>query len=142
MKRGPGRPKGTKVELKYRPEDYIDEIIGWIAAGRMLREYCRQPGKPCYRTVYNWLDANEVYATRFARARDDGHEVLAQECAELADTRPADQVEVQWRRLQIDTRLKLLAKWNPKKWGDRQAVDHAGGIEINVVTGVPRANKA
>jgi hypothetical protein len=23
------------------------------------------------------------------------------------------------RKLQIDTRLKLLAKWNPRKWGDR-----------------------
>ena len=27
------------------------------------------------------------------------------------------------RKLQIETRLKLLAKWNPKKWGDKQTID-------------------
>ena len=29
------------------------------------------------------------------------------------------------RKLQIDTRLKLLAKWNPRKWGDRTAIEHS-----------------
>lgn len=28
------------------------------------------------------------------------------------------------RKLQIETRLKLLAKWNPRKWGDRMALEH------------------
>lgn len=28
------------------------------------------------------------------------------------------------RKLQIETRLKLLAKFNPKRWGDYQRVDH------------------
>lgn len=28
------------------------------------------------------------------------------------------------RKLQIDTRLKLLAKFNPRRWGDYQRVDH------------------
>ena len=31
------------------------------------------------------------------------------------------------RKLQIETRLKLLAKWNPKKYGDR--VTMAGDAE-------------
>ena len=34
------------------------------------------------------------------------------------------------RKLRIDTRLKLLAKWNPKKWGDRMALDH--GVQDNL----------
>lgn len=29
---------------------------------------------------------------------------------------------IQHRKLQIDTRLKLLAKFNPKRWGDRQTL--------------------
>ena len=49
-----------------------------------------------------------------------------------------DQVEVTQRRLQVDTILKLLAKWNPKKYGDRQAVAHEGGVTLTVNTGVPR----
>ena len=30
---------------------------------------------------------------------------------------------VAWRRAQVDTRLKLLACWNPKKYGQKQQVD-------------------
>ena len=79
------------------------------------------------------------FDARIARAREDGHDVIADECKELADTKPADQVEVAWRRLQVETRLKLLAKWNPKKYGDRQQLEHGGGVILNVITGVPDA---
>ena len=30
------------------------------------------------------------------------------------------------RKLQIETRLKLLAKWNPSKWGDKVEQTHKG----------------
>jgi hypothetical protein len=31
----------------------------------------------------------------------------------------------------------LLAKWNPKKYGDKQTLNHEGGVQLNVVTGIP-----
>ena len=34
-----------------------------------------------------------------------------------------DTDHIQRAKLRIDTRLKLLAKWNPKKWGDKLDVD-------------------
>ena len=133
-KRKPGRPKGT---VQFRMEDYADEIIEWISAGKMLREYCRQPAKPSWDTVYNWAKANEEFNQRFARAREDGQDVMSEECAALADTPPEGPQDVAWRKLQIETRLKLLAKWNPRKYGDRQQVDHGGGMQITLLTGVP-----
>ncbi len=87
--------------------------------------------------IYDWIVWDENFALRIAQAREDGYDVHADECMRLADTKPADQVEVGWRRLQIDTRLKLLAKWNPRKYGDRVGVDHAGGVSLTVNTGVP-----
>jgi hypothetical protein len=42
--------------------------------------------------------------------------------------------------LQIDTRLRLLGKWDPSRYGDRQAVAHEGGVTLHVITGVPDAN--
>ena len=33
--------------------------------------------------------------------------------------------------------MKRLACWSPNKYGNRVALDHAGGVSINVVTGVP-----
>lgn len=35
---------------------------------------------------------------------------------------------LQHRKLQIETRLKLLSKWNPKKYGER--LEHAGHVTL------------
>ena len=112
-------------------------MVKWVSEGRPLREWCRQPGNAHWTTVYEWMDKDSEFSLRIARARDDGYDVIADECMRLADIEPIDQTHVGWRRLQIETRLKLLAKWNPKKYGDRVGVDHAGGVTLNVTTGVP-----
>lgn len=114
-----------------------DAIIEWISEGKPLREFCRQPNSPAWRTVYDWMDANSDFAARFARARDMGADAIAEEALEIANT-PLEGVRRETggkdgdknvyedmlghRKLQVETRLKLLAKWNPKKYGDK--IDH------------------
>ena len=134
MRRSVGRPQEPI------PADKAESLIAWISEGRPLREWCRQPGNPAWRTVYEWMDKDAEFDARIARAREDGYDVIADQCMALADDQPLDQVYVAWRRLQVETRLKLLAKWNPKKYGDRQAVAHEGGVTLNVITGVPHAD--
>jgi hypothetical protein len=124
-----------------------------IEQGETLRAICREEGKPCFRSVYNWLDAKHKdysaeFATRFACAREKGEDAIAQECLEIADNATNDWMElhseesanagyklngehVQRSKLRIDTRLKLLAKWNPKKWGEKLAL---GGDPENPLT--------
>jgi hypothetical protein len=125
-------------------------VIAWIEAGKPLAEYCRLPGKPALRTVYDWKEKDEAFAARFARARDIGYDIIAEDTAQLAESKPGVFIDaagneridpgfVQWQRLRVDTRLKLLAKWSPAKYGDRQSVEHSGGVSINVITGVPEA---
>lgn len=140
MSRKRGRPKGTGTVI-YRMQDFADEIIAWISAGQMLREYCRQDGKPGWVTIYKWVNGDKDFGERFARAREDGQDVMSEECAALADIPPEGPQDVAWRKLQIETRLKLLAKWNPKKYGDRQQLEHQGGVQINLITGVPDAEE-
>lgn len=128
-------PAGRPVEEI--PQGIADEAVAWLSEGKTLREFCRQEGKPHYSTVYDWMDKDSEFAQRIARAREIGHEVIHQECLSIADTtqsgvivtekpdgttetKSADMIE--HRKLRIDTRLKLLAKWNPKKYGDK--VDH------------------
>lgn len=123
----------------FNPDDYLPEIHAWIESGKTLRTYCRQDGKPSYGTVYDWFEADAVQTSLFARARDLGEAQISQECLEIADTtqvgeiittkpdgsqevKTADMIE--HRKLRIDTRLKLLAKWNPRKYGDKLA--HTG----------------
>lgn len=121
-------------------EEMADELVNWLANGQTLREFCRQEGKPAWRTVYAWLDANEAFHARFARARELGQEAIFEDTLRIADTPmvgvtknyKGDVIEVKeedmlgHRKLQIETRLKLLAKWNPKKYGEKVETTHRG----------------
>jgi hypothetical protein len=122
-----------------------DAIIEWIADGKPLREFCRQENSPSWSTVYNWLDASEEFAARFARAREIGADAIAQEALDIANT-PVEGVTREidkdgaekakyedmlgHRRLQVDTRLKLLAKWFPQKYGEKTEHTLRGGVVI------------
>lgn len=127
------------------PQDKADAIIAWISQGETLRQWCRENGVH-FSTVYLWLDKDQDFARRFARAREAGEEVIAQECIEIADDATNDWMEkvdkdgaltgwqlngehVQRSKLRIETRLKLLAKWNPKKYGEKVDVNHGGQAE-------------
>ena len=86
---------------------------------------------PNWRTVYDWQDADKDFFARIAHARELGEEAIAQQCLEIADERPertgfgnVDGGDVQHRKLRIETRLKLLAKWNPRKWGEKVDMNH------------------
>lgn len=117
-------------------EDVAEEICARIAEGEPLRQICREDGMPAWRTVYDWINANEDFAARIARARILGFDAIAEECLEIADTprtgiktkTGADGIEVTeedmlgHRKLQIETRLKLLAKWSPR-YSDRPVAD-------------------
>jgi hypothetical protein len=74
----------------------------------------------------------------FARARLEGFDQIALDALRIADTQ-VEGVEITiddmgkttekrsdmlgHRKLQVETRLKLLAKWDPKRYGDRVALD-------------------
>lgn len=131
MKRKPGRPPEPV------PAHHADSLVAWISDGKPLREWCRQPGHPVFQAVYAWMDKDDEFARRIARAREDGYDELAEKALRIAFDPCNDQVEVTQRRLQVDTILKLLAKWNPRKYGDRQQLDHSGGVNIVLKTNVP-----
>lgn len=139
--------KTRGVKTTYTKE-IADSICEQLSVGVPLREICRQEGYPAWRTVYDWLAKDDEFATRFAHARDVGHEALAQECLDIADNAENDWMlrenkdgfeswqlngeHVQRSKLRIETRLKLLAKWNPKKYGDK--VTHSGDAENPIIT--------
>lgn len=137
----------------YDPAHFLPEIHAWIESGKTLRAYCRQEGKPSYSTVYDWLEADaktaeKAESTRFAQARDVGEQQILQECLEIADTQEYGEIVtekgdgtvevkradmIEHRKLRIETRLKLLAKWNPKKYGDKLALEGEIGIRTVLV---------
>lgn len=153
-------PKKVGRPAEAVPSDLAEEIIEWVSQGQPLREYCRQEGKPPFRTVYNWLDKDKEFLARFAQARDAGEDVIAQECLEIADDGTNDWMEkldkdgqpigyvlngehVQRSKLRIETRLKLLAKWNPKKYGEKVGIEHSGSVALDssILEARKRVNK-
>jgi hypothetical protein len=122
------------------PQDKVDEIIEWISAGKTLREWCRIDGNPVFRTVYDWLEKDTEFHARFARAREIGQDVIAEEALAIIDTEAEmagstsekgesfhrDSAHVSWLKNRAEMRLKLLAKWNPKRYGDKVDVTSDG----------------
>jgi hypothetical protein len=121
-----------------------DQIIERIANGEPLRAICRDSNMPAWRTVYDWIAADKEFAALIAHAREIGADAIAEEALGIADT-PVEGVRVETgkdgrkeicedmlghRKLQVDTRLKLLAKWSPQKYGDRVALEHSGAIDL------------
>jgi hypothetical protein len=150
MSRGKG-----KIRSKAERQGILAALEAWIAEGKTLREFCRQEGNPSWQRIYAWLGEDSAFADRIARARELGEEAIAQECLAIADTPQMGEetktdedgyVETKrgdmlgHRKLQIETRLKLLAKWNPKKWGEKVGLEHSGpdGAKLEFIVKVDR----
>lgn len=134
-------PKKMGRPSKYDPE--IARIIcEQLSEGIPLRQICRDnDGFPAWRTVYDWMGRDPELSASIARARDIGYDALAEECLLIADTPQFGQKQVMsdegatttiedmlgHRKLQIETRLKLLAKFHPTKYGDRVAIEGVEG---------------
>ncbi len=140
---GDGAKDGLRARKGGRPSLYtpalIEEIFQRIANGEPLRQICRDEHMPHWNTVYDWLERDKSLSGRFARARERGEEAIAAECLDIADSAKNDWMEahgqddagyklngehIQRSKLRIETRLKLLAKWNPKKWGEKVDLNH------------------
>lgn len=128
--------KAKRAAPVFYSDELADEIVRRITEGQPLREICRLPGMPTWGTVYDWIDARPELEARFARARARGHDAIAADALRIADTpligeevtvKPDGSEEVRkgdmlgHRKLQIETRLKLLAKWD-RRYADKMAI--------------------
>lgn len=138
----PRAKKPAAKKPKGRPSTFTqskaDEICARLSEGEPLRQICRDDNMPAWRTVYGWISADEAFAARIARGRELGEDAIAQDCLRIADDgrsdtyidadgkERVDSEHIQRSKLRIETRLKLLAKWNPRKYGDKVDLNHGG----------------
>lgn len=139
MSRNPAKPE-TASERRptgrptIRTEAMVREILEGLESGIPLEEICRREGMPASSTVRVWREQDAELASAIARARLDGFDVIAADCLRISDTpeegeetvtKADGSVEIRrgdmlgHRKLKVDTRLKLLAKWDPKRYGER-----------------------
>jgi len=112
----------------YDRDEIIDEIVDRLRTGEPLAAICRDAGMPSADVVRRWADADPATASAIARARELGEEAIALEAQEIIDgLRPVPGVppDASRDKARAEIRLKLLAKFNPKRWGDSTQIKHA-----------------
>jgi hypothetical protein len=131
-----GRPSLKTPEL-------LEEIYARLETGEPLVWICRDEHMPSTRTVGNWENDDPDVSAGIARAREIGGDAIAAEALAIADETTGDTIKhedgretlngefVARSRLRVETRLKLLAKWHPKRYGDAVNVNHSGGVSFN-----------
>lgn len=129
----------------YDRDKLVPQICDRLSKGEPLTSICRDLGMD-RKTVRNWRKEDPEIDRLIQAARDDGYDALADECLEIADNTQegveiverAGKREVHHgdmlghRKLRIETRLKLLAKWDPKRYGDKVDHEHSGGIHVTI----------
>lgn len=92
---------------------------------------------PTRELVYQWQDKDPEFSLQFARGREIGHDAIADQTVDIIDQPPErgpdgriDPGYVQWQKNRAYQRMQLLAKWSPKKYGERQAIEHSGKISL------------
>jgi len=129
---------------KYTPE-LVQEIFLRISMGEPLLKICKDEGMPTRQAVYNWVGSDESLALQFARAREEGCDAMAEESLAIMDDEPLavfdeagnkryDPGSINWNKGRAEHRLKLMACWNPKKYGTKLALggDPANPLKMEV----------
>lgn len=121
----------------YTPERAA-EIMKRVAEGEPTAVICRSPLSDgttvAKETFRDWRKVNEALETAYRQAKRDGHDAIVERARMTA--RGKDEAEggestkdVQRDKLIVELDLKLLAKWDPKRWGDKIDLNHRGTVK-------------
>lgn len=134
-----GQPK-TGRPTKRTPE-VIQRVIDGLSAGTPLTIICKPDEMPCDNTIRAWMKEDSQLSEAIAHAREAGFDQIALDALDIADDNTRDTITVkrggmemevadtEWimrSKLRVETRLKLLAKWDPKRYGERMATEISG----------------
>lgn len=98
-----------------------EKILDGLADGKSLRSICAEEGMPTVTTVMRWLADEPEWCEQYARARLSGDDAMAEDIQEISDRVDLDPQD---KRVRIEARKWLLAKRQPKKYGDAMLHKH------------------
>lgn len=114
----------------------VEQVLNGLRAGTPLTIICSAEGMPCDDTIRAWAAGDEELSRAIACARETGFDRIAMDALAIADevsdkdtivTQHGEIANKEWlmrSKLRVETRLKLLAKWDPKRYGEM--IKHAG----------------
>lgn len=132
------RAPGESYASRVRNELHAELIVDRIAKGDTLAQICRDLDIPRV-VIYDWIKDDAEFAKRMDDAREAGFDAIAEEALRIADdgtndfyekesmsglkTLGVDKDHIQRSKLRVETRLKLLAKWHPKRYGEKLEIE-------------------
>jgi hypothetical protein len=122
----------------YTKEDkdkILNNIFDAITQGQAVRNAIKKENIS-FSTFYIWLDDDESKSKQYARATEIRAEAMAEDILEICNATGEDIIideqgkqvtnhnVIQRDRLRVDTYKWLMSKMMPKKYSDRQQIDH------------------
>ena len=120
-------------------QEKADEICELLKQGKSLRKACEETGTKAP-TVLGWTEAHSSFGEQYAKAREIGYLLLADDLLEISDDSAHDTYEdeqgnqrtntevVARSRLRVDSRKWMLSKMLPKIYGEK--LELAGGLTL------------
>lgn len=119
------KPLGRSIFADDR-EAVIEEICQRLMLGEPLASICRDPNMPAADTIHDWGQREPSLARRIALCREMGSDAIAVDALNIADNVEGyGSGDTSRDKLRVDTRLKLLGKWSPGRYGDSVQLKHA-----------------
>lgn len=124
-----------------RTDEVIERVLAGLRKGTPLTIICEPDDMPCDDTVRNWANEDSALSRDIARARESGFDRIAMDAIDIADDNTRDTITVrkggtdievpdtEWimrSKLRVETRLKLLSKWDPKRYGEKISQEISG----------------
>lgn len=137
--------------MAYTPEEreaLQASICEHIAAGFSLRSWILEPeqSRPTFSTIFAWLESDEAFRTKYARAREVQAEVLVDEMQDIVDDSANDYMlkknkdgsdyvamneeHLARTKMRLEQRRWFAEKLLPKKYGTK--ADLLGGVNGRV----------
>jgi hypothetical protein len=114
---------------RYDKGEVLKKLLPRLRKGESVSKVVEDNQKdfPSCAQISTWMSSDRKFRACIELAREIGGDYIAADCLAIADANGGgtieSMVEVQHRKLMVDTRLRLLALWHPKRYGNR--------IEIN-----------
>lgn len=131
MAKKPVEKKPTGRPSLYTPE-LAQEVVDGLSDGIPLTVICRRDHMPDDDTIRSWAKEREDLSRAIARARLTGHDAIAWRSRLTARGKGPEEGgdstgDVQRDKLIIEQDNKLLAKWDPKRYGEKLDLSSSDG---------------
>lgn len=122
----------SRQQYVKKSDEVITEILERMIAGESLRSICKDEHMPNIVNFLRWVAEDEILRLQYRDAMEHRADVIFEEMMDIANTPVEAEIvktgpkgtectvkdAIEHRTLQVRTRMWVLARMNPKKYGE------------------------